>query len=281
MSTPNTAVTLGKIAQDFFKIEVNTIIKEGMSAESVPPMPVALLEIAQGYIRWLRPKLQKYLPGYILIDPQGAYIATFSDLVVAASVLETIPNLSEADLAIASRIRCHSEAIMGLLGGIFEVQPDQQKTSGFRRQLWSFIDSVIEALRLRIGLAPKKPVMIDKAEIWKNLFEKKEDDLRKFIQKNTHFVDDQLKYLGFTPADISVVAKIWDIGTETIVMQSVLHISGDMFTRVSGSYASSQYEFLHQTHFKSVAVSIEAWGRLTELLTKLGGALIGFASKRG
>ena len=170
---------------------------------------------------------------------------------------------------------------MGLLGGIFEVQPDQQKTSGFRRQLWSFIDSVIEALRLRIGLAPKKPVMIDKAEIWKNLFEKKEDDLRKFIQKNTHFVDDQLKYLGFTPADISVVAKIWDIGTETIVMQSVLHISGDMFTRVSGSYASSQYEFLHQTHFKSVAVSIEAWGRLTELLTKLGGALIGFASKRG
>jgi hypothetical protein len=281
MPTPNTATALGKIAQDFFKIEVNTIIKEGMSAETVPPMPLALLDIAQGYIRWLRPKLEKALPGYILIDPQGAYIATFCDLVVAASVLETIPNLSEADLAIASRIRCHSEAIIAMLGGIFEVQPDQQKTTGIRHKLWSFLEPIIDSVRSRIGLSPKEPVVIDKAEIWKNLFEKKEDELRKFIRNNTHLVDDQLKYLGFTPADISVVAKIWDIGTETIIMQSVLHISGDMFTRVSGSYVSSQYESLHQTHFKSVGVSIEAWGRLTELLTKLGGALIGFASKRG
>jgi hypothetical protein len=270
--------TLGKIAQDFFKIEINTIIKDGMSAEPVPALPLALFDIAESYNTWLAGRLQKAMPGFDLPAPQSAGPATFSNLSMAVPLLIGSGTLAEAELAIAYRIKHNSEKIVAILSNIFQVDqaeaPVTEADVPKPLRLLSFIKKSITRMTPQVDGA-------EKVAIWVNLFERDKESLCEFVHKNSDLVDHQLQKLGFSPADVSLVAKIWDIGTEIIVMQSVVYISGDIVTRVSGTFASDQYATLHQTHFRSVGAAVDAWNRLTELLVKVGGALVGLATGRG
>jgi hypothetical protein len=75
-----------------------------------------------------------------------------------------------------------------------------------------------------------------------------------------------LEPLRLTRKQYSRIQKIWEIGLEEIVMQTVVQIDGDVTTRVVPRYASSDHHFLYQIHRDSVSVSMRYWKDLVKVL---------------
>ncbi len=75
-----------------------------------------------------------------------------------------------------------------------------------------------------------------------------------------------LKPLRLTRKQYSRIQKIWEIGLQEIVMQTIVQIDGDVTTRVLPRYASSDHHFLYQIHRESVSVSMHYWRDLVKVL---------------
>jgi hypothetical protein len=74
--------------------------------------------------------------------------------------------------------------------------------------------------------------------------------------------------------DLVQLRKIWEIGTEDIVMQTVIQIDGDVVTRIIPEYATNENSALHKFHELGVNVSLKYWGSLIELARKLLGTVL-------
>jgi hypothetical protein len=66
------------------------------------------------------------------------------------------------------------------------------------------------------------------------------------------------------PAELMSIRKIWDIGTEEIVMQTVIQLGGDVTTRINSAYANDRDQPLVRIHDSSVATSVSTWNKLVE-----------------
>ena len=66
------------------------------------------------------------------------------------------------------------------------------------------------------------------------------------------------------PAELMSIRKIWDIGTEEIVMQTVIQLGGDVTTRLNSAYATERDQPIVRIHEGSVTTSISTWNKLVE-----------------
>lgn len=66
------------------------------------------------------------------------------------------------------------------------------------------------------------------------------------------------------PAELMSIRKIWDIGTEEIVMQTVIQLGGDVTARVNSAYTTERDQPLLKIHDNSVVTSISTWNKLVE-----------------
>jgi hypothetical protein len=67
------------------------------------------------------------------------------------------------------------------------------------------------------------------------------------------------------PADqFMIVRRIWELGAEEIVMQTVIHIDGDVITRIQPDKAGDGD--LHALHNASVVTSVQLWQGLVSTL---------------
>jgi phage-related minor tail protein len=78
-----------------------------------------------------------------------------------------------------------------------------------------------------------------------------------------------------TPRQITTIQKIWEIGTDTIVMQTTISLGGDVVTRIHSDYKSSKNESIWQLHQQSVAASSSSWKDVVEAAVQLLQGLIG------
>ena len=60
--------------------------------------------------------------------------------------------------------------------------------------------------------------------------------------------------------------KIWEIGTKEIAMQTVIHIDGDVMTRVHPRYAGAAGRDLVAIHQSAVLTSTQSWQSLIDTL---------------
>jgi hypothetical protein len=66
--------------------------------------------------------------------------------------------------------------------------------------------------------------------------------------------------------DFITLRKIWEIGTEEIVMQTVIHLDGDVMTRVQPRWAGPEGRGLLAIHSTSVATATSYWKLLVDTL---------------
>jgi hypothetical protein len=66
--------------------------------------------------------------------------------------------------------------------------------------------------------------------------------------------------------DFITLRKIWEIGTEEIVMQTVIHLDGDVMTRVQPRWAGPDGRALLAIHSTSVATATSYWKLLVDTL---------------
>jgi len=63
-----------------------------------------------------------------------------------------------------------------------------------------------------------------------------------------------------TPSQLVLIRKIWELGTEEIVAQTVIQMDGDVMTRVQPKYISSgNHGVIFKLHNEGVATSISFW----------------------
>jgi hypothetical protein len=71
---------------------------------------------------------------------------------------------------------------------------------------------------------------------------------------------------GPDPDELVQLRKIWEIGTEQIVMQTVLWIDGDATQRIHPGYIDKSHEQLLGLHAASVAAALGYWKSIGDLV---------------
>jgi hypothetical protein len=71
---------------------------------------------------------------------------------------------------------------------------------------------------------------------------------------------------GICMGDFVTLRKIWEIGTEEIVMQTVIHLDGDVMTRVQPHWAGPEGQGLLAIHNTSVTTATSYWKLLVDTL---------------
>ncbi len=78
-----------------------------------------------------------------------------------------------------------------------------------------------------------------------------------------------------TKDQLLLIRKIWDIGGEDIVMQTVIQMDGDVITRVNEKYATNDWALLHEIHSKSVDKSLKFWKSILDAFTSIAKGFLG------
>ncbi len=85
--------------------------------------------------------------------------------------------------------------------------------------------------------------------------------------------------LPLQPQDTARLQKAWDIGTEEIVMQTVISIDGDVTTRIARKFADKPTDFVVKAHQDAIGTSIGFWENLMNAfksaISSLGNVLSG------
>jgi hypothetical protein len=233
------------ITRRLLNIEVNTIIRDRITGEPMPPVPHALLDIADDYARALcdlRVNLTAYFaapvpanleeidPGWLEeATPLSGEISngkeTFDRLRWAAKWASQHTNrdgwpMSTTDLAILDRIVNNADAIKEMFA---RFGPELQKLTG--------------KTRAQLVIAEVRPGSY-----------------------------------AIPPDDLILLQKIWDISTEQIVAQTVVHITGDVTTRVQQAVVGNNAAIA--IHRQSVDVSVGCWKYLLDTVKEIAGATV-------
>ena len=70
--------------------------------------------------------------------------------------------------------------------------------------------------------------------------------------------------LALASDDLITLRKIWEVGTETVVMQSVAQLDGDIITRVQKGRESAANRAVHELHRQSLESALSHWRFLGE-----------------
>ena len=90
---------------------------------------------------------------------------------------------------------------------------------------------------------------------------------------------DQTQPVPFSANDILTIRKAWELGTEIIVMQTVVQLDGDAVTRLNDASASAEQLMLRAIHQQGVETALGQWNSLVTtfmtIVNKLGQYLVG------
>ena len=239
---------LGDIARNLLNLEVNTILCDGITAEKMPGATEALTDIAQRYHRFLRNRLDELRQAGIDIGAtlpellnHGARIE-FEGWQVQAAELATFEALRRAAQSCISAL--HHMPLHGW--GAHEIIFDRIR--GNAEQL-----KAIYRDRGHADIAP------DAAGI----------DISGSFERPQATAPELL----LSQSEVVLVRKIWEVATETIAMQTVILIDGDVFNRVQSGWETDAEQALHALHRQVVEASIGQWTSLFRIAAELIGSV--------
>jgi hypothetical protein len=240
---------LTRTARSLLNIEVNTIVRDNMCADQMPAVPHSLLDIAQGYA--------DTLSGFGVDMPN--YFATG-----AADPAQTAPGWVAAPTA-------------GSVGSILTVSTETFNRLRWAAQ-WTLSSNDIAAARIPAGKRVLLDRIVNNCDTLKEMFKRFDPSLQQFIGKTrTDLVATTIHPNSYTisPDDLILLQKMWDIGVEEIVAQTVVHVTGDVTTRVQEAMRSPGSEPLFSIHRQSIDVSVARWKDLLDAVKEIAGAAVG------
>lgn len=245
---------LQELAKDLVTLEVNTIIKSNMTAERMPNVPNALLDIAREYVRVFKTLRADVKPVFEHDRGAGEWHrvpvsrvpletadfdffdlpdrVTFGDLFerlrwAAKNARHTLSRLSEEDQYLLTRIESNSDTLRVLV----------ERYPGLVRE-----GVEVAAIRAERDLKILEPPI--------------------------------------TARDLLIVRKIWEIGVDPVVAQSSIQLDGDVVTRISRQIAgdpdrASQILMIHQ---QGIQTAIGNWKAIIEAASAVVSGLLGRAT---
>ena len=115
--------------------------------------------------------------------------------------------------------------------------------------------------------------IIDSADQIKGIFEKVQ---KRGVQKEP-FVFTRRNAEGqafpMMPDERMLLRKIWEVGTEEVMMQTVIHLDGDIITRLQPRCLEPGQQSLLRIHHEAVQSSANFWGKLVEIIGRFIGGI--------
>jgi hypothetical protein len=230
-------------ARSLLNIEANTIVRDNMTAEPMPPLPHALLDIA------------------------GEYASELCALGVDLRAYFATPLADPATIALAW------VDDPGSVSNVLTVSADT-----FDRLRWA-AKNANDARGPRV--TPAKRALLDRivnnSDAIKEMFKRFGPSVAQFIGKTR----DQLVGMTIQRSsylvqvdDLIALQKMWDIGVEEIVAQTIVHVTGDITTRVQEAFGRPGSETLFAIHRQSIDVSVACWRYLLDVIREIAGATL-------
>ena len=74
--------------------------------------------------------------------------------------------------------------------------------------------------------------------------------------------------------ELMVLRKANDMGTERVVLQTIIGMDGDVTTRISQAFANNPVMFINEMHHESINISVDFWKTLVNIVVKLGEQIV-------
>lgn len=272
---------------DLTHLEINTIIKDEMSASKAPSSPRLLLHnLAVKYDLKLKNLGDIYSDldtfegtGKILFNGvtkmAGSGVKSFLELrdrartfhekileneillISKADENKLNKEIIDADIKMLQRIEAISNDIKNILS-VKGVLPDSNGTlssKGLLRSSKSNRNKTVEILD----------------------FDDKET-ISKFKIMTEQEAEQQ--ELNLDLRQLMVIKKANDIGTEKVMLQTIIGIDGDVTTRISKSFANQPVNFINNMHHDATIISVKFWENLVNVVVKLGESIFGGLTKK-
>ncbi len=281
--------SLKTLAEDLLSLEINTIIKADMTGNKMPTnRREALLKIYKSYnvklieLRCREPVIWESagLMGFLELRERARF-----GLKANAYQLEHTDNLSELvrqdireNLIMLQRIKGQCEQVITVFVQLAEDYLQRRETAqndGKPLTKEKPVDADIphipegrfnleqyrERMAERVGSAEVEDFYpFDEASYpWNN-------DLPR---NKMHMVPD----LALNATQLSLLRKISEIGTERIVMQTVIHADGDVTTRIAERLVYQPNETLFAIHNRAVDNAVQFWGSLVDTIARMASSL--------
>lgn len=274
---------------DLTHLEINTIIKDEMSASKAPSSPRLLLHavavkfdlklISLGDIYYEIDTFEG--SGKLFFNEKlkmgGSGVKSFLELRDRArnfhekikkneSILlnqqkmegtQFTKEIIDADIKMIQRIEAISNDIRNIISikGVLP-QPDNNQFQRWFRKLF-------------------RPNVFQSAEI---LDFDETDSISKFRVMTESEAEQQ--ELNLDLRQLLVIKKANDIGTEKVVLQTIIGIDGDVTTRISKSFAKQPTDFINDMHHEATVISVKFWENLVNIVVRLGESIFGRLTKK-
>ena len=252
-----------EIGRDLLNIEINTVEKENMSARKMPIFPHALIDIAECYLHKLV-KLGLDMPLFWNLAPDERKTAQIK------SLREQVhPELLKLDLYTGQdtfdKLRW---AAARALWDDLALPDEKRRYSDADRVILDRIRRNCDQIKNMIRVLTESEESEDrnKWQGWLN------DDISR-----QELIDEKYrkKPLGRLPLDYAVaIRKIWDVGVEKVIMQTVVQIDGDVITRIQAGLDDAVRERLLEIHNRGVDTGLTHWKSLLDVVKEIAGTLV-------
>ena len=281
--------SLRDIGQDLITIEVNTIESTEISGRKMPGYPHALLDVAQKYADFLAGSAV----GVDLDKLAGDFDGSRKKVLESGAKLASPIKFDQRKaLRQQGKESLDSEMTVRLAG----VEPEY--TSGGKRYTVKLTNGweTFEMLRWAANRALSPPETKNAAAeqsyrpkldrktrgiLWrigrncdqlKLVADELRDDSKSeaFIGKTRReLVSNEGKLSPISPQYLTRIRKAWDLGTDTIVLQTVVQLDGDITYRARPNLLRESQSPLLEAHNRATNVGLEHWQSLFQLVFSL------------
>ena len=268
------------LAGDLLNLEINTIVKDNTTGSKMPSNKrMALLDIANRYRKVLtdyglvvmangnepsyregmrKPTLLHWEFGgeFSFVEIRNAATAglEFFERKAAAAQNEEEKNLLEKRIKMLTRIERQSANLIGMF-------KNRRKEYGIEASASAGGDAAAD-----LGMADE--------------FDAYPSQHNSFKWNNDLSIADINQYgdMDLMPDQITLIRKIWEIGTQQVLMQTIVQLDGDVTCYVTNQFMELPDEvkkMAMKMHNDSIATSTSFWATLFQLVSNLAGKAFG------
>jgi|GEM_PF-3968729 len=240
---------LSELVEDLTQRKVDTIVaRDGITGRAMPDPATALLDIHNTYFRrlvtlGLVEGASK--PGAGVFDKAGWLLpndAARKWLLSTALLGMSKTGLKPADACVLQRIASTCSALSPIVAKIEQQLPSEVISSDTE-----------EPESLRGSSAEAKSA------------------------SRRYYVDEKRKMpdVELTRQESAALSKAWELGADTVALQTVAMLDGDIITRISEQYTGDAYAVVRQLHHEAVDMSLTTWDRLAKGVAAFFDGLLG------
>jgi hypothetical protein len=251
----------GKVA-DFIKstfydlthLEINTIIKEDMNCSKLPDSPREILHlIATQYDKEIN-RLGKI---YEKVLPTGTSNPDYYKRTTKGSGEKSFFELRENARKWKEKLSSNTDKSED-----FEINQEEMKKDIKMLERIEVVSNDIYQLLKSPDVTKGNEIDFDE--------ESGIDAFREQVK-----VEKEKSELKLDLRQYALIKKALDIGTETVVLQTIIGIDGDVTSRISRSFADNPISFINEIHHDAINTSVKFWNSLVDIVFGIGKAIFG------